>query len=406
VTSELGPAGTPAATASPPPPAAAPGGGAAEAFRSHWHLIAACGWSAIWFAILAPRGGIDWKFFTEGASLVFGGQPGPHSPAGGLHTYANYPALQMGPFSYLVAEVLRYLGPDNGVVIGEVLLTLAGMYIVYEIERIALIARPSLTARKNEVRATILIGGAVFLIAWIELAAAFAHLDDGLALLCAVLATRGAVTGRPAMTGVCLALAADAKPWALIFLSVILLLPGSSRWRAAAWALAVLAVAWLPFMIADPATLNAANFTIRNLQRSALRALGVSSPRTPSWDRPAQVILGCGLGVIAIWRRRWPAVLLLAGGARIVLDPAAHSYYTPDVMVGALLWDVLGARRPFPLWSLACFAALNVAPLVFGNPFVQGDIRLGVVIAFTAVLLLAPGRWCWPGKTAVSGASW
>src|SRR5207302_2479783 len=155
-------------------------------------------------------------------------------------------------------------------------------------------------------------------------------------------------------------------PWALVFLPVLLIFGVGNRRVAVAWAtaLATLAVAWLPFFVADPGTIHAARFLIRNQPNSALRALGVRDNYTPSWDRSAQVVLGCALGALAVWRRRWPAVLLLAGGARLLLDPAAHSYYTPDVMVGALLWDVLGGRRPIPLWTLASFAALNVAPLV------------------------------------------
>jgi hypothetical protein len=125
---------------------------------------------------------------------------------------------------------------------------------------------------------------------------------------------------------------------------------------------------------------------------SALRALGVRQDYTPSWDRTAQALLGCVLGVLAVWRRRWPAILLLAGGARIVLDPAAHSYYTPDVMVGALLWDLLGSRRPFPLWTVLSFAALNLAPHVISSPAAQGTIRLALVAAFTLATLALPAN--------------
>ena len=93
--------------------------------------------------------------------------------------------------------------------------------------------------------------------------------------------------------------------------------------------LAALAAAWLPFYLADPATTAAAHYTIRNLPTSALRALGVSAARTPSWDRPAQLLLGWALGAAAVARRHWPAVILLGVGARIALDPGVHGYYTP-----------------------------------------------------------------------------
>ncbi len=379
--------------------------------------LALGGWSAVWFVILAHRGGIDWKFFTTGTSLLFGGHPtvisgitggsdaaGPAglpgaAPPGGLHIFASYPALQMGPLAYLVTGVVRQFGPDNGLVAAELLLQGCGLAIVWLIDQIARIARPALADSDRAFPLTMLAGGAVFMVAWSELAAGFAHLDDGLALLLAVLAVRVAVARppRPVLAGLCAGLAADAKPWALVFLPVLLIPAGRrSGWAASAVAgaaaLVALAAAWLPFLIADPGTVHATRFLIRNEPDSALRALGVVQNYTPSWDRPAQILLGCALGALAVWRGRWPAVLLLAGGARILLDPAAHSYYTPDIMVGALLWDLLGTRRPLPVWTLASFAALNLAPLVISQAAAQGAIRLALIAAFTAVTLLLPAK--------------
>jgi hypothetical protein len=391
--------------------------------RRHWLYVALGCWSAVWFVILAHRGGIDWKFFTTGTSLLFGGHPavipgitggrgaaGPAGlpgppPPGGPHIFASYPALQMGPLSYLVTGVLRHLSPDNGLVAAELFLQACGLLIVYLTERIALIVRPSLRSDRM-FTVTLLAGGAVFMVAWSELAAGFAHLDDGLALLLAVLAVLAAVGQRAhpvrggVWAGICVGLAADAKPWALVFLPVVLIpgIPGIRDRRdrrdrravgvAALAALVTLAVAWLPFFIADPSSVTAGKYLIRNEPMSALRALGVHENYTPSWDRLAQVLLGCALGALAVWRRRWPAVLLLGGAARILLDPAAHSYYTPDVMAGALLWDVLGSRRPVPLWSIVSFAALNLTPLVISDHTAQGTIRLALVAALTVATLL------------------
>jgi Glycosyltransferase family 87 len=375
--------------------------------RRRWVYLALVCWGAVWFVILAHRGGIDWKFFTTGTSLLFGGHPtvitgitgGPSTagpaglpgppPPGGLHIFANYPALQMGPLAYLVTGVLRQFGPHNGLVAAELFLQACGLLIVYLVQRTALRTRPELD-EDSRFDLALLAGGAVFLVAWSELSAGFAHLDDGLALLLAVLAACTAVS-QPVMAGVCAGLAADAKPWALVFVPVLLI----SRSRrdvtiAAAAALAVLAVAWLPFLIADPHSLTAAKFLIRNENNSALRALGVTENYTPSWDRPAQILLGCALGSAAVWRGRWPAVLLLAGGARLLLDPAAHSYYTPDVMTGALLWDLLGSRRPVPLCTITSFAALNVAPLIVADQKAQGAIRLALILALTVTTLVLP----------------
>jgi hypothetical protein len=367
--------------------------GLARRLAGNWHLLALSGWTAAWFAILAPRGGIAWKFFTGGSELLFGTSRGGVPPGGGLHVYASHPQLQIGPLSFVAAAVLRPIGPHQGLVAAQIALSAVGVILVHAIGVIAAALRPDLTAHPGRLRWTVLVGGAVFLIAWVELSVAYTHLDDGLALALAVLAVRAVATDRPVLAGVCLGLAADAKPWALVFLPILLVLPGRGRWNAGGWALAAAGAGWLPFVIADTGTLTAARYTIYNLPASGLRALGVTDPLTPSWDRPAQLAAGWALGAIAILRRRWPAVILLGVGARIALDPAVHGYYTAGVMVGALLWDTLSSRRPYPAWSLASFAVLNLAPLLTTDAALRGQLRLGLVVAFTAALLLGPDRW-------------
>ena len=164
---------------------------------------------------------------------------------------------------------------------------------------------------------------------------------------------------------------------------------------AAASAAAVIAAAWLPFFIAAPGTVRALHYQIGNMPDSALRALGVSSAYTPQWDRLGQIVVACVLALIAISRGRWPAVLLLGAGARIALDPGVHGYYTPGILLGALLWDLLGSRRPVPIWTIVSFCALNLVPLATANDEVRGDFRLHLVVAFTLVILAGPDRWVW-----------
>jgi hypothetical protein len=88
-------------------------------------------------------------------------------------------------------------------------------------------------------------------------------------------------------------------------------------------------------------------------------------------------------------------VLLLGAGARIALDPGVHGYYTPSIMVGALLWDLLGARRPLPVWTFASFCALNLVPLLTSDDTVRGDIRLYLIVAFSGVILVLPRGYFW-----------
>jgi hypothetical protein len=369
-------------------------------WRRCWHMLALGCWALACFARFARHGGMAWHFFASGSALLFGGAAGAGALPGGLHLYANYPQLQIGPLAFLIAEGLRQLGPHQGVFVAEAATMAMGLYLLHELTRIALIVRPDLERRPVALRVTVLAGGAVFLASWAELAVNFAHLDDAVALMLAVLAVRAALAERPILTGLCVGLATDSKPWALVFLPIALMLPIRAWGRAAASALAAIAVAWLPFALADHHTVAAMHYTIRNLPGSALHALGVSDPRTPSWDRPAQLLVGCVLGAAAVWRGRWPAVILLGVGARIALDPADWGYYTAGVLVGALLWDLVGTPRPIPLWTVTSFAALTAVHAVTKDNAVLGLLRLSLVIAFSAVILCGP-----PWRSRVPGAA-
>lgn len=347
--------------------------------------------TVFWAAIFARHGGYSWHYFVQGSTLLFHGAS-PSAPAGGLDLYANYPQLQIGPFTFAVAEILRHLGGSDGFVAAGAFMTVVGLLVLYVIERIAERLRPDL-AGDDRMHATMLIGGSVFMIGWTDLSIAIGHLDDVLALALAVLALWAATADLPAIAGICIGLSADAKPWALVFLPLILAVPPHTRRHAATWTALAVVLAYLPFVIADPHTVSAASaFTITNEPSSALRAIGVSDPGTPGWDRPAQIALGCVLGAVAVRRRRWPALLLLGVGARIALDPGVYGYYTAGVLLGALLWDVLGRRRPAPVWTLISGTALAVAPILISDAALLGEIRLWLVIAFTLVVLLGPAQ--------------
>jgi hypothetical protein len=318
-----------------------------------------------------------------------------------------------------MAEVLRQIGPDHGLVAAEIVMTALGLLVFAMTQQIAVTARPELmdpvgrSGWPTRLRAYLLVAGAFFVIAWEELAVAFGHLDDCLAIVCAVagvwawVVPRARPGVRAALAGTAIGLAAAAKPWAFVFLPVIALPlmgpEGPAAWRdrlravavAAACVVAVTVAAWVPFFAADPATTNALHYQIANMPDSALRALGVSAARTPSWDRAVQIIAGCALGLVAIVRRRWAGVILLGAGARIALDPGVHKYYTPEVMAGALLWELAGQRRAWPAWTIVGYLTLDIAPVLTKNGTVLGDIRLGLVIAFTVAVLAGPARWYW-----------
>lgn len=337
--------------------------------------------------VLYSNSGYSWHFFADSGTLLLGGHPPGMSLPGGLHLYANYPQLQFGPLTLVAVVILMPVTATGGWMIATWLMTLAGLAILYLVEYLTRVAGPTGTATSWATVPTMLIGGGSFLLSWELLAVHFGHLDDVLALV--LLATTAVAVAQrdPILAGIALGLAVDAKPWALACAALLLALPRRTWWRALAVAALAIGLAWLPFVLADPRTLHAASFTIANVPASGLRALGVRTPTTPSWDRLAQIGSGCLLGAIAVLRGRWQAVLALGIGARIALDPSVYTYYTAGLALGLLHWDLVGYRRPLPLLSLLCLAGLTIAPAVIRDPRVLGELRLWSVLLASAIML-------------------
>jgi len=192
-----------------------------------------------------------------------------------------------------------------------------------------------------------------------------------------------------------LAAAADSKPWALAFGVLLLALPAAQRrWSAVVFA-GALALAWLPFLLADPRTLSSlGQFTIHTSASSALRALGVTSPGTPGWDRPAQLLLGAAVAFVAVRRGRWAAVPLAVLGARLLLDPATYPYYTAGLLVACAAVDLLTPDRRLPLWTAAAagFYAVEELGTVALSPGTLGTVRACYCLAVLALLVVPGGQ--------------
>ncbi|MHA6761363.1 hypothetical protein [Streptacidiphilus sp. PAMC 29251] len=358
----------------------------------HKYRWVLAGWAGLWFLLDLLGGGYSWHYFAHGSALLFDGSRA--LPPGGMHLYANYPDLQIGPVALVCAQALRMVGPANGLLAAQLAMSACGLMVLHLLERSAVLLNPDLARRPQPLLRTLLVAGAAFLVLWESLAVHYGHLDDVLALLFAALAVRALAADSPALCGLCLGLAADSKPWALVFLPLVLVAGRTRRRYVAVYALAAVLLSWLPFVVADPGTLGAAQYAIVNEPSSALRALGVATAGTPSWDRMAQLVLGCSLGLLAVLRHRWPAVLLLGIGARIVLDPGVYDYYTAGILFGALCWELLGLRHPTPYWTLGCFVALYLAPRLTNDAALLGNLRLWLVLVLVGGVLLLPQRWC------------
>jgi hypothetical protein len=140
----------------------------------------------------------------------------------------------------------------------------------------------------------------------------------------------------------------------------------------------------------DPHTLNAAHFTIEVARSSSLRLLGVMASATPPWDRPAQLLLGCGLAAVAVLRGRWAGVIALATAARVLLDPEVYGYYTSGVLLGAVAYDLIGTRHRWPVLTLVGTLTLYVPRLIpHLSLSAMGLLRLGYVVFAVAFVLLS-----------------
>jgi hypothetical protein len=323
------------------------------------------------------RPAVSWHFFDAGARLLFSASGG-----GGLHLYAHHPVLQIGPLALLVAAPLRVADPWHGRVAAVLLMTALGPILLWLIGRLKIAGAHGVSRRR------LTFAGMVLIPVWVEVATHFAHLDDVLALAFAVLAMHAIELERPLLAGLLLGCAADSKPWAAAFIPLVFALAPRLRLRATAvWVISI-AAAWLPFVLVDPASFRVTSFTIPNTASSALRALGIYDPRTPVWDRPLQLILGCLLAWAVVRSGRWPAALFAAITVRVLLDPGTYAYYTSGLVLAAILVDLFLTRRRIPLYALTAGVVVYAARATPLDPHTLGVLRaIYCVTALTTLFL-------------------
>ncbi|MEU6389430.1 hypothetical protein [Streptomyces sp. NPDC046939] len=364
-----------------------------------WQYLVVAGWAAVWIPTAELHPAISWHYFRTGEQLLVDGAPG-----GGLALYASHPELQIGPVSFLAATAFAPFCFHVGEELADAFMCGLGLCILVLLSRTAAHHCRDTGIDLHRPQRSLLIAGAAFapawvdvsVYSWVDVSVYFGHLDDVLALLFTAFAVHALVRGHADAVGILLALAIDSKPWAAGFLPLLLVLPRTARLRSAAIVTALVAVAWLPFYLSHPGSTAAARFTILNHPASALRWLGVHAPSTPWWDRPAHMLLAVALGALAVRRRRWPAVVLLGVDARILLDPGVHSYYNASVLVGTLIWDVIGEHRRVPWVSWTAFVALYGAELCIPSYPARGLVRLALVLATAAYVLFWPRRTQYP----------
>jgi hypothetical protein len=362
----------------------------AKQFRTWKGLIPWVGvaaWTALWAWLQSNPSGLSWHFFASGSHLLFDGA--------GLNLYAEHPELQIGPLAFLVATPLTYLG-DAAQPVALILMTAAGPLCL------AWIA-PLVPGRQRHLR--VFLAAIVLVPAWTVLSVRFGHLDDVIALVLAVGALRAVAANRAALAGLALGAAVAAKPWALGFIPVLLVLD-KQRLVAAGTALAGVIAAWAPFMIANPATVAARRPPVGVAPSSGLHALGYRGDLIPAWDRVGQFVLAPVAALVPVLRGRWPGVFLVAVAVRLAMDPKDNPYYIGGAALAAVIFDLLVTRRTIP-WATLVTVLLLWQPWAidyahrlttstglslwwFQNPGIIGVVHLGWSVAMIALVLVAP----------------
>jgi len=304
-------------------------------------------WTVWWAWRMWPDSGVSWHFSVDGANLLLHGS--------GLNLFADAPWLQTGPLSLVLAALLSPLPADVGKSLALIAMAAAGPLLM------AALAPLVAPARRHR---RMLIAAMVLIPAWTVLSVRWGHLDDVLAMAFAIIALRAVAADRPVLAGAALALAIAAKPWAVGFLPLLLVLP-SGRIRAAVMAAAGTALAWAPFVLANPRTLGALHPPVGLSPASGLHALGARGVYVPQWGRTAQLFLAPAAAAAAVLTRGLPGVLLVSVAVRLALDPKDNAYYIGSAALAAVVFDLLATRWTIP-WTTV------VTVILFWQPFVKG----------------------------------
>jgi hypothetical protein len=316
-----------------------------------------------------------WHFFDDAARLLIG--RGPSGEASGLRLYADHPDLQFGPLSILLALPFALLGETVGQWAAMVVTAGAGLAAYALILSGVEVMLPS---GRRIADSAMIFGGALAVITWGDIAVRTAHFDDAVALVALAAALRWCALDRGRPTALALAVAAAAKPWALMFVPLALVPSGLHRGRRIVLVAVVVAATWVPFVLADSATLDVRDFRIVNDQTSVLRALGIDDPMTPLWVRPLQVVGGFLVVAAVVLRGRWPAALACGLAWRLLLEPGAHRYYTAGVVLALLFVELAARPRRLPFVTAVAALVLELTALPDAPARLGSLARLAIVL--------------------------
>jgi hypothetical protein len=328
-----------------------------------------------------------WHFFELAGDLILGN--GPPGDRDGLRLYGDHPELQFGPLSILVALPFTRLGTSAG----EIAVMAAGSLLGIAVIGLVMAAMSEATRPADE-RPTVRDWaiGIVLVAVWGDIAVRTAHLDDAIALTAIAAALVAVRRTRPTDAMVLLAVAAAAKPWAVVFVPLCAVPLSASSWRRPLVAAVAAVATWVPFIVAEPDTLDTSRFEITNDPTSSLRAFGIDAATTPDWVRPTQLVAGLAIVALLVAARRWPGAVLAGISWRLLLDPGVHRYYTAGFVIGALLVEDRLRPGRIPWWTIAAAVVLesSAVPDIAVGPARVARLAVIAIALAAATLARAP----------------
>ncbi len=285
-----------------------------------WTALAA--WLVAWAWARWSPSAISWHYFSDGVHWLFATDH--------LHLFARHPELQLGPLTLVLVWPFTLLPGRGGAVAVQLVGTALGLVVLYLATR---------AANGKIPRWRVAVAGALFLPAWTVLSVRWLHPDDVVAVTFIVAALVAVRRERGVLAGVLLGAAVAAKPWALGVEPILLMLPRENALKGLGAAAGVVALAWLPFVLADPGTLGALHPPMRPSDTSVLHLFGVTGTHMPMWVRPVQLLGAPLVAYFVVRRGRWMAAPLVAFAVRLLIDPHDIGYYEGAAMAFAVVAD-------------------------------------------------------------------
>lgn len=331
----------------------------------------------------------DWQYFVPAGKQLLTDR--------WRYVYIDNPDAQSGPIMLIMVHVLDTMG----LAWARIAIMTCGLG--------ALTLLVLDTRGRTNVRWRLALGG-FFLALWWPRISAFGHIDDAVVSLLGVATVIMARRGRRMTVGLLAGLAIAVKPTAVFMLAFTVPRHEWRRlanWLPAALGVAIAAVIWAPFVFASSRTLDAMRPRMPFIDDSVPGFFGVDATWPSSTYRTAQLVLVIAIPVFVAWRHGPTAVMLAGVATRLITDPAAWQYYTPGMVLAALVWEAYESEDRIPWLSVGSALALVPRWLVHA-PNVRAGMRFFWCLIVLGVVLrgvpAARRRWrSGPGCREVAG---